>query len=135
MAAKPFVLKLMSRVTAAHGPLQAERAVELTAVKRYIQARGHRSASSTHVVPPHHSTRASNRASLGSAFSTPSDQAWHLSGQSRLGFCVRAATSDAATAQTATEGGQEVAPEDPWKVKMLYDGDCPLCLREVRGKR
>ena len=20
---------------------------------------------------------------------------------------------------------------DEWKVKMLYDGDCPLCLREV----
>lgn len=22
-------------------------------------------------------------------------------------------------------------PEAPWDVKMLYDGDCPLCMREV----
>lgn len=25
---------------------------------------------------------------------------------------------------------EEESPEN-WKIKMLYDGDCPLCMREV----
>lgn len=25
---------------------------------------------------------------------------------------------------------KEQSPEN-WKIKMLYDGDCPLCMREV----
>lgn len=28
------------------------------------------------------------------------------------------------------EDGQE-PPTENWKIKMLYDGDCPLCMREV----
>lgn len=23
---------------------------------------------------------------------------------------------------------------DNWKIKMLYDGECPLCMREVNAK-
>ena len=25
--------------------------------------------------------------------------------------------------------------ERPWEIKMLYDGDCPLCMREVNMLR
>ncbi|CAM8910831.1 unnamed protein product [Rhodiola kirilowii] len=33
---------------------------------------------------------------------------------------------------TATQvKGDEVNSEPDWKIKMLYDGDCPLCMREV----
>lgn len=26
---------------------------------------------------------------------------------------------------------EEGSPPESWKIKMLYDGDCPLCMREV----
>ncbi|KAK1564632.1 hypothetical protein Q3G72_007572 [Acer saccharum] len=26
---------------------------------------------------------------------------------------------------------EQSSPEENWKIKMLYDGDCPLCMREV----
>lgn len=26
---------------------------------------------------------------------------------------------------------EEEMPNKDWKIKMLYDGDCPLCMREV----
>ncbi|KAK9925840.1 hypothetical protein M0R45_023105 [Rubus argutus] len=32
------------------------------------------------------------------------------------------------------EDGQE-PPTENWKIKMLYDGDCPLCMREVNMLR
>jgi len=37
------------------------------------------------------------------------------------------------TAATGTDGGEAAAAEAPpsWKVKLLFDGDCPLCVREV----
>lgn len=38
-----------------------------------------------------------------------------------------------ATAEAATPKIEEQSPED-WKIKMLYDGDCPLCMREVGFK-
>jgi len=25
----------------------------------------------------------------------------------------------------------DTQPSDSWQIKLLYDGDCPLCLREV----
>ena len=28
---------------------------------------------------------------------------------------------------------QEPAAAPRWDIKMLYDGDCPLCMREVHG--
>ena len=28
-----------------------------------------------------------------------------------------------------------VSPSSPWRIKLLYDGDCPLCLREVKFLR
>ncbi|MQI72041.1 DUF393 domain-containing protein, partial [Escherichia coli] len=30
--------------------------------------------------------------------------------------------------------GEEQSPKD-WKIKMLYDGECPLCMREVNMLR
>ncbi|KVI06349.1 putative thiol-disulfide oxidoreductase DCC [Cynara cardunculus var. scolymus] len=48
-------------------------------------------------------------------------------------FSVRAiqeATTDPITPMKADNGGRGQSPPE-WKVKMLYDGDCPLCMREV----
>lgn len=39
---------------------------------------------------------------------------------------VSSPRSDSATPSASANGG---APE--WRIKLLYDGDCPLCLREV----
>ncbi|PZO11546.1 MAG: thiol-disulfide oxidoreductase [Leptolyngbya foveolarum] len=36
------------------------------------------------------------------------------------------ANSTASTAKTSEE-----SPDASWKINLLYDGDCPLCLREV----
>lgn len=49
--------------------------------------------------------------------------------------CPIRALSEATANPTANpvtpnkEGGEESPPN--WKIKMLYDGDCPLCMREV----
>ncbi|PSR17157.1 thiol-disulfide oxidoreductase [filamentous cyanobacterium CCP3] len=32
---------------------------------------------------------------------------------------------------TTTAASAEAPNATPWKIKLLYDGDCPLCLREV----
>lgn len=34
-------------------------------------------------------------------------------------------------ARVASEKQYEEKPSQDWKIKMLYDGDCPLCMREV----
>ncbi|KAJ8747993.1 hypothetical protein K2173_012981 [Erythroxylum novogranatense] len=44
---------------------------------------------------------------------------------------VHEATVDAITKKKESEGN---LPEN-WKIKMLYDGDCPLCMREVNMLR
>jgi predicted DCC family thiol-disulfide oxidoreductase YuxK len=36
---------------------------------------------------------------------------------------------------TLTENSTEKNSNSSWKVKLLYDGDCPLCMREVRFLR
>ena len=42
------------------------------------------------------------------------------------------ATSSGATAETSQERRSgDAKEEDGWQVKMLYDGECPLCMREV----
>ncbi|GAU42297.1 hypothetical protein TSUD_136830 [Trifolium subterraneum] len=43
------------------------------------------------------------------------------------------AISDAAVVSKKEEE-EEQSPKD-WKIKMLYDGDCPLCMREVNMLR
>jgi len=30
-----------------------------------------------------------------------------------------------------TEGAAEIASDSDWKVKLLYDGECPICMKEV----
>ncbi|GAU42296.1 hypothetical protein TSUD_136820 [Trifolium subterraneum] len=42
------------------------------------------------------------------------------------------AISDAAVVSKKEEE-EEQSPKD-WKIKMLYDGDCPLCMREAMGR-
>ncbi|XP_038679333.1 uncharacterized protein At5g50100, chloroplastic isoform X2 [Tripterygium wilfordii] len=44
---------------------------------------------------------------------------------------VHEATSDPITPKKTDE---ELSPPN-WKIKMLYDGDCPLCMREVNMLR
>lgn len=33
--------------------------------------------------------------------------------------------------ETVTRPKEDTGTPMPWKIKMLYDGDCPLCMREV----
>lgn len=51
-----------------------------------------------------------------------------------VGFksAIRAISGAAADPITPPKKGddQEPTPQN-WKIKMLYDGDCPLCMREV----
>lgn len=41
---------------------------------------------------------------------------------------IQGATADPLTSKK--EYDKDPSPEN-WKIKMLYDGDCPLCMREV----
>jgi len=43
--------------------------------------------------------------------------------------------SEAAPINESTESNKPTANSDNWKVNLLYDGDCPLCLREVNFLR
>ncbi|XWS48122.1 hypothetical protein CRYUN_Cryun13aG0046000 [Craigia yunnanensis] len=43
---------------------------------------------------------------------------------------IQEATADTITSQTRKEDDEQQSPQN-WKIKMLYDGDCPLCMREV----
>lgn len=40
-------------------------------------------------------------------------------------------TSEASAIAPTTEDRRNTKSADSWKVNLLYDGDCPLCLREV----
>ncbi|KEH35065.1 thiol-disulfide oxidoreductase DCC [Medicago truncatula] len=50
--------------------------------------------------------------------------------------CYIRAISDRAVESTISKKEEEgeQSPKD-WKIKMLYDGDCPLCMREVNMLR
>lgn len=51
-------------------------------------------------------------------------------------FSIRAiqeTTTDPITPMKGDNIGQSQSSPN-WKVKMLYDGDCPLCMREVYRK-
>lgn len=41
------------------------------------------------------------------------------------------ATSSSSLSAAAAAATPEAAPPPTWKVKLLYDGECPLCVREV----
>ncbi|XP_054805378.1 uncharacterized protein At5g50100, chloroplastic isoform X2 [Prosopis cineraria] len=47
---------------------------------------------------------------------------------------IRAISQAAAEIEVSKRESEEQSPED-WKIKMLYDGDCPLCMREVNMLR
>lgn len=50
-----------------------------------------------------------------------------------LTYLVRAISGTKTVDNVAVSGkfqNEEESPEN-WKIKMLYDGDCPLCMREV----
>nr|XP_010932080.1 uncharacterized protein At5g50100, chloroplastic isoform X3 [Elaeis guineensis] len=36
--------------------------------------------------------------------------------------------------ETVTQPEEDTCTSMPWRIKMLYDGDCPLCMREVMGR-
>ena len=46
-------------------------------------------------------------------------------------FGIRAVSSETVVI-TKKEDEKSLSPEN-WKIKMLYDGDCPLCMREVHN--
>ncbi|KAK8656164.1 hypothetical protein V6N13_108721 [Hibiscus sabdariffa] len=43
---------------------------------------------------------------------------------------IQEATADPITSQKGKEDDEQKSQQN-WKIKMLYDGDCPLCMREV----
>ncbi|XP_031481329.1 uncharacterized protein At5g50100, chloroplastic [Nymphaea colorata] len=45
-------------------------------------------------------------------------------------YKISAVHSDTSSAQKVLEKEQE-KPSEKWRIKMLYDGECPLCMREV----
>ncbi|KAK7281861.1 hypothetical protein RIF29_10190 [Crotalaria pallida] len=47
---------------------------------------------------------------------------------------IHAISEAAAQPAISNKEREEQLPED-WKIKMLYDGDCPLCMREVNMLR
>lgn len=53
----------------------------------------------------------------------------------RAGFSVKASAEAQTVARddTGTESASQGA-DQKWEIKMLYDGDCPLCMREVSTK-
>ncbi|TYH81232.1 hypothetical protein ES332_D03G185000v1 [Gossypium tomentosum] len=43
---------------------------------------------------------------------------------------IQEVTADTVKSQKGKEDDEQSSPQN-WKIKMLYDGDCPLCMREV----
>nr|KJB20651.1 hypothetical protein B456_003G157900 [Gossypium raimondii] len=46
---------------------------------------------------------------------------------------IQEVTADTVKSQKGKEDDEQSSPQN-WKIKMLYDGDCPLCMREVMGR-
>ncbi|XP_042497158.1 uncharacterized protein At5g50100, chloroplastic isoform X2 [Macadamia integrifolia] len=57
----------------------------------------------------------------------------YLRTRDEVKYQVRA-IQEAAVDQKATDGESDKSSQS-WKIKMLYDGDCPLCMREVNMLR
>ncbi|KAL5544264.1 hypothetical protein UlMin_008048 [Ulmus minor] len=51
--------------------------------------------------------------------------------QSGSKFAIRTVSEAAAADPFAPKKQDEESSPENWKIKMLYDGDCPLCMREV----
>ncbi|GAA0178800.1 hypothetical protein LIER_29885 [Lithospermum erythrorhizon] len=56
------------------------------------------------------------------------------SNQIRLEYSVRSISGTTVEPVAPKNENEEKSPEN-WKIKMLYDGDCPLCLKEVNMLR
>ncbi|XP_062170323.1 uncharacterized protein At5g50100, chloroplastic isoform X1 [Alnus glutinosa] len=54
--------------------------------------------------------------------------------QPGIRYPVRAISEATADPVTPKKEDEEQSPQN-WKIKMLYDGDCPLCMREVNMLR
>ncbi|KAI3464048.1 hypothetical protein Pfo_020711 [Paulownia fortunei] len=54
--------------------------------------------------------------------------------QSGVKFAIRSINGTAVDPLAPKKETQEQSPEN-WKIKMLYDGECPLCMREVNMLR
>ncbi|KAF3437089.1 hypothetical protein FNV43_RR19842 [Rhamnella rubrinervis] len=50
-------------------------------------------------------------------------------------FPIRAISEVPAADPISTKREDEESTRQTWKIKMLYDGDCPLCMREVNMLR
>lgn len=47
-------------------------------------------------------------------------------------YQIRAIQGESVDRGTQSKNNDEPKPKpENWKIKMLYDGDCPLCMREV----
>lgn len=44
---------------------------------------------------------------------------------------MTAAPAEASSTAATNDASSHSNPQPSWKIKLLYDGDCPLCLREV----
>lgn len=71
--------------------------------------------------------RSSSRLSPSTPFHTPSPFPNYPSG---VKFSIRAINGTAANPVEANKEIQGKSSEN-WEIKMLYDGECPLCMREV----
>lgn len=50
-------------------------------------------------------------------------------------YNIRAISTESTVQPEISKKEQKELPNDDWKIKMLYDGDCPLCMREVNMLR
>lgn len=53
-----------------------------------------------------------------------------VSGQ-RVALATNRWLKSSSSRSVVSRASSSQAPAVTWKVKMLYDGDCPLCMREV----
>ncbi|KAF4390960.1 hypothetical protein CsatB_017894 [Cannabis sativa] len=55
--------------------------------------------------------------------------------QSRPNWGIRAVSEVASNPLSSKKEDEESSSPENWRIKMLYDGDCPLCMREVNMLR
>ncbi|KAK6153331.1 hypothetical protein DH2020_012970 [Rehmannia glutinosa] len=77
--------------------------------------------------------------SLRTAYNVSASKPFHRSTPfphypSGVKFSIRAINQTAVDPLASNKGTQEESSEN-WKIKMLYDGECPLCMKEVNMLR
>ncbi|KAK3225382.1 hypothetical protein Dsin_005244 [Dipteronia sinensis] len=58
----------------------------------------------------------------------------HLNHQQNQIRAIQEATANPLNPKKEYDQKKEQPSPENWKIKMLYDGDCPLCMREVMGR-